>query len=300
MDTDRFEALAKTWTGSSSRAEIKSTCANFIQEMERRYKLESPPGTRLEYDTRIDKDGPRPQPPVHVDLNPSTICRRWGEPLAKQLCVKKGQSKKLLVVLAVATPPGSGKTTILKGVSTIIRAPCVSSDDFVGVDGRPSREKFEDVFLQHCTTPYNLSNVEGYRVVVYDKNVPDKDGLKALRRVVKPLFEIFDEVRTVQFCPKQLGEHEVGVMMERMRARKPDPKRIVLSHRSPEFDRIMHDVFIPKCRRHLEEFQCLRGTLTVENLFVPGAQDSIVEQFYGFIMSGSGSWYSIHCKASCA
>jgi hypothetical protein len=199
--------------------------------------------------------------------------------------------RKLLLVLSVATPPASGKSTVLKGVASGIGAPVLSSDDFVSISGESDKARFERAARNACLDPKNTSNVCGCRAVVVDKNVPDENGWKKFVSIFTPIFKCFDEVYAVRFCPQELGEKEVEVIMRRMEERVPKEGKIVLSMQTPNYHALMFDFFLPSCQNSLCKVHDHRqGTMVTSKLFTDGAADTIVGDFILHMEGGPKNW----------
>jgi hypothetical protein len=237
-----------------------------------------------------------------IDRGASVTLGRLGDPPALNAgahgsstatTAHPGEIRKLLLVLSVATPPASGKSTVLKGVATQIGAPVVSSDDFVNRDGKPDHMGFETAAQDACLNTENTSDVRGCRVVVFDKNVPNLDGWNKFKRIFTPTFRHFEEVYAVQFCPRELGEKEENVIQQRMAQRVPKEGKTVLSTQTHNYATIMFTRFLPWCRNSLSDVHALRGTMVTDLLFTDGEADTIVRGFIQHIEGGPTNWYHL-------
>jgi hypothetical protein len=141
-----------------------------------------------------------------------------------------------------------------------------------------------------CLDPKNTSNVCGCRVVVFDKNVPERNGWNKFLKIFTPTFKDFDEVYSVQFCPKELGKKEVNVIQRRMAKRVQKKGKIVLSMQTPDYDKIMFGSFLPSCRGALSEFHASRGTMVTDQLFTDGAADTVIGDFIQHMEGGLKNW----------
>ncbi|GMI06933.1 hypothetical protein TrLO_g13178 [Triparma laevis f. longispina] len=179
------------------------------------------------------------------------------------------------IVATLCCPPGTGKSTILKGVASKLNAGMVSSDDFIG---ESSRNSFEEAFIKL---------VEDNKVVVYDKNIPDGDGLARLlgrhvmgnARVVKRF-----AVEYIFIVPRMLTDVDVEVAKTRIACRDKEDGRAVLGVWLDAFFEIFAD-YVRNCRRFLSEAQCMRGVMITSKFYSgdAGAASSLIEDAASFV-----------------
>ncbi|GMH91520.1 hypothetical protein TrST_g5335 [Triparma strigata] len=160
------------------------------------------------------------------------------------------------VVATLCCPPGTGKSTILKGVAEKLgkKACVVSSDDFVGESARNS---FEEAFIK---------SVADNQISIYDKNIPDGDGLARL-----------------------MGRHVMGVpaspsdvARSRIAQRSNEKGRNVLGVWFDAFEDVFSD-YVRNCRRFLSEAQCMRGVFVTPKFYVDNCILDLVHEVVAFV-----------------
>ena len=150
--------------------------------------------------------------------------------------------------------------------------------------------RFERAARNACLDPKNTSNVCGCRVVVFDKNVPDRKGWEKFVSIFTPTFNCFDEVYAVMLCPRELGDKEVRVIKRRMVQRAPEKGKMVLHPQTPGYDNIMGNIFLPSCQGSLFDFHHTRGTMVTDKLFTDGEAGTIVKDFIRHMEHGPANW----------
>ncbi|GMH98884.1 hypothetical protein TrVE_jg7268 [Triparma verrucosa] len=179
------------------------------------------------------------------------------------------------VVATLCCPPGTGKSTILKGVAEKLgkKACVVSSDDFVGESARNS---FEEAFIK---------SMADNQISIYDKNIPDGDGLARLmgRHVMGgPRISKRFAVEYIFIVPQMLTDLNIDVARSRIAQRSNEKGRNVLGVWFDAFEDVFSD-YVRNCRRFLSEAQCMRGVFVTPKFYVDNCILDLVHEVAAFV-----------------
>ena len=157
------------------------------------------------------------------------------------------------VVAIYGLPPGGGKSSFFDKLTAATKDCVIVSSDHARIGKKAQSRDHVNTFEAELRRVIDEDDADDDRVVAYDKNCPDQDGLRRLSRACSSTKA---DVRLILVAPKTL---DVNECWSRVAARPPD--HIGLTSAVNNARDLFDNAFAAKCAETIEDLDA-RGPLT--------------------------------------